>query len=58
MASACFIAEGFTVDNIPESLALLVCADPEISFIKAVGLLHPARLIVHKLHLRQCLKIM
>ncbi|UOA08185.1 UDP-3-O-(3-hydroxymyristoyl)glucosamine N-acyltransferase [Methylobacter sp. S3L5C] len=42
-ASACFIAEGFAVDNIPESLALLVCADPEISFIKAVELLHPAR---------------
>ncbi len=43
MASACFIAEGFTVDNIPERMALLVCADPEISFIKAVELLHPAR---------------
>ncbi|MDD1629967.1 MAG: UDP-3-O-(3-hydroxymyristoyl)glucosamine N-acyltransferase [Methylococcaceae bacterium] len=42
-ASACFIAEGFTVDNIPERMALLVCADPEISFIKAVELLHPAR---------------
>ena len=43
MASACFIAEGFAVDNIPESMSLLVCADPEISFIKAVELLHPAR---------------
>ncbi|MCX7098286.1 MAG: UDP-3-O-(3-hydroxymyristoyl)glucosamine N-acyltransferase [Methylococcales bacterium] len=42
-ASACFIAEGFAVDNIPGQLALLVCADPELSFIKAVELLHPAR---------------
>ena len=42
-ASACFIAEGFTVDNVPECMALLVCADPELSFIRAVELLHPAR---------------
>jgi len=42
-ASACFIAEGFVVDDIPEGLALLVCADPEMSFVKAVGLLHPDR---------------
>ncbi len=40
-ASACFIAEGFTVENVPENVALLVCADPEMSFIKAVELLHP-----------------
>lgn len=40
-ASACFIAEGFTIENVPENVALLVCADPEISFIKAVELLHP-----------------
>lgn len=42
-ASACFIAEGFTVDAKPENLALLVCPDPEMSFIKAVKLLHPDR---------------
>jgi UDP-3-O-[3-hydroxymyristoyl] glucosamine N-acyltransferase len=41
-ASACFITEGFAIDNIPESLALLVCADPEMSFIKATEFLHPA----------------
>ncbi len=41
-ASACFIAEGYVVDNIPEQLALLVCADPEMSFIKATEFLHPA----------------
>ena len=42
-ASACFIAENFAVDSIPEGMALLVCADPEMSFIKALELLHPAR---------------
>ena len=46
-ASACFIAEGFAVDNIPESLALLVCADPEMSFIKATELYILLRLIKH-----------
>lgn len=40
-ASACFIAENFKVEDVPSSLALLVCADPELSFIKAVNLLHP-----------------
>lgn len=42
-ASACFIAENFAVDNVPENIALLRCPDPEMSFIKAVGLLHPDR---------------
>jgi UDP-3-O-[3-hydroxymyristoyl] glucosamine N-acyltransferase len=42
-ATACFIAEGFHIDNIPEHTALLICADPEMSFIKAVELLHPAK---------------
>ncbi|WAK01500.1 UDP-3-O-(3-hydroxymyristoyl)glucosamine N-acyltransferase [Methylobacter sp. YRD-M1] len=42
-AFACFIAEGFAVEGVPPSMALLVCADPEISFIKAVELLHPAK---------------
>ncbi len=43
-ATACFIAEGFVVENVPPSMALLICADPEISFIKAVELLHPGRI--------------
>lgn len=43
-ATACFIAEGFAVDAIPGGMALLVCADPEMSFIKALELLHPARI--------------
>lgn len=42
-ASACFIAKNFTVSDLPSGLALLVCADPEMSFIKALELLHPAR---------------
>ncbi|MDD5578249.1 MAG: UDP-3-O-(3-hydroxymyristoyl)glucosamine N-acyltransferase [Methylobacter sp.] len=42
-ATACFIAEDFAVENAPESMALLICTDPEISFIKAVELLHPER---------------
>ena len=41
-ASACFIAETFTLEDIPKTLALLVCADPEMSFIKATEFLHPA----------------
>ena len=40
-ASACFIATDFEVQNVPKSLTLLRCADPEMSFIKAVKLLHP-----------------
>lgn len=48
-ASACFIAENFTVENVPEGMALLVCVDPEISFIKAVELLHPARVYGQKI---------
>lgn len=42
-ASACIIAENFAVDDVPEGMALLICADPEISFIKAIELLHPDR---------------
>lgn len=42
-ASACFIAEGFRLDESPDHIALLVCADPEMSFIKAVELLHPTK---------------
>jgi UDP-3-O-[3-hydroxymyristoyl] glucosamine N-acyltransferase len=42
-ASACFVADGFAIDAVPENLALLRCQDPEMSFIKAVELLHPAR---------------
>lgn len=49
MASACFIAEGFGVENVPESMTLLICPDPEISFIKAVELLHPTRTYEQKI---------
>lgn len=40
-ASACFIAEALVDGEIPEQLTLLVCQDPEISFLTAVKLLHP-----------------
>lgn len=42
-ATACFIADGFHVDEFPKNTARLICADPEMSFIKAVGQLHPAK---------------
>lgn len=42
-ATACFISDDFAVENPPAGMALLRCADPEMSFIKAVELLHPAR---------------
>ncbi|WP_024299801.1 UDP-3-O-(3-hydroxymyristoyl)glucosamine N-acyltransferase [Methylomicrobium lacus] len=42
-ASACLIAEGFAVQEVPETLALLVCKDPELAFIEAVKRLHPER---------------
>ena len=42
-ATACFIAEGFRLDEYPEHIALLACVDPEMCFIKAVELLHPTK---------------
>jgi len=43
-ASACIIGENFAVEDVPTNMVLLVCSDPELSFIKAVEVLHPARL--------------
>ena len=41
-ASACFISEQLAAESdIPEGLTLLFSADPEISFLNAVSLLHP-----------------
>ncbi|WNB76862.1 UDP-3-O-(3-hydroxymyristoyl)glucosamine N-acyltransferase [Methylomonas koyamae] len=40
-ASACFISEALIDGDIPDNLALLVCKDPEISFLNAVKALHP-----------------
>jgi len=41
-ASACFITEELIDSNeIPEKLTLLVCDDPEMSFLSAVSALHP-----------------
>lgn len=42
-ASACFISEDFTCSECPQETALLVCPDPELAFIQAVGLLHPEK---------------
>lgn len=42
-ASACFIANDFEMDSIPETMALLRCTDPEMAFISAVSLLHPTK---------------
>lgn len=40
-ASACFISEQLLEADIPANMTLLVCKDPEMSFLKAVGALHP-----------------
>ena len=41
-ASACFISEALIEPNeVPAGLTLLVCDDPEMSFLSAVSALHP-----------------
>lgn len=40
-AAACFISEQMADIEAPEGLTLLICTDPEISFLNAVKLLHP-----------------
>jgi UDP-3-O-[3-hydroxymyristoyl] glucosamine N-acyltransferase len=40
-ASACFIAEALIDEEVPSELTLLICNDPEISFLHAVKALHP-----------------
>jgi UDP-3-O-[3-hydroxymyristoyl] glucosamine N-acyltransferase len=42
-AAACFIAENATCDDVPIGLALLKCADPEISFLTAIKTLYPEK---------------
>jgi UDP-3-O-[3-hydroxymyristoyl] glucosamine N-acyltransferase len=41
-AAACFIADNEQVIDFPIHIALLRCADPEISFLIAIKTLHPA----------------
>jgi UDP-3-O-[3-hydroxymyristoyl] glucosamine N-acyltransferase len=48
-ATACFIAESFAHEQKPDSMAWLISADPEMSFIRAVELLHPARIYRHEI---------
>ncbi len=45
-ASACLISREFSTKEAPEDLILLRCADPEISFLKAVSALHPTAKII------------
>ena len=40
-ASACFISNQMSSEQAPENLFLLLCEDPEMSFLKAVNALHP-----------------
>ena len=42
-ATACFVAEGFHKSEFPAHITQLICPDPEMSFIKAVEKLHPAK---------------
>lgn len=42
-ASACIVKENSVPETCPENMTLLVCNDPEISFINAVNALHPAK---------------
>lgn len=46
-ASACFISDKFSGEDAPESLTLLVCKDPEMSFLEAVKILHPEKRRTH-----------
>ena len=48
-ASACFISAKLISDEIPSDLQLLVCKDPEISFLKAVSALHPEQKIIRSI---------
>jgi UDP-3-O-[3-hydroxymyristoyl] glucosamine N-acyltransferase len=48
-AAACFISETFPATDAPEHLALLRCADPEISFLTALKFLYPEQEIAHSI---------
>ena len=48
-ATACLISSKLPVEGAPESLILLLCKDPEISFLKAVSALHPAPTIIRSI---------
>jgi len=48
-ASACFISDKIAADDAPEELVLLLCSDPEISFLKAVTALHPTPKLIRSI---------
>ncbi|MBE0434907.1 MAG: UDP-3-O-(3-hydroxymyristoyl)glucosamine N-acyltransferase [Methylomicrobium sp.] len=54
-ASACFIKRETLHENPPEQMALLVCKDPEISFIKAIHLLYPSLEFPKQISDRACI---
>jgi UDP-3-O-[3-hydroxymyristoyl] glucosamine N-acyltransferase len=46
-AAACFISDKFAAEDAPAGVALLRCADPEMSFLTAVKTLYPEQTFVH-----------
>ncbi len=54
-AVACFIKRETLREEPPEQMALLVCKDPEISFIKAIGLLYPSMEFPKKVSENACI---
>lgn len=51
-ASACFVSDKFSNQQVPEGLVLLICSDPEISFLKAVNALYPSKKIARNIALQ------
>lgn len=48
-ATACFISEPPSAEDHPEGIIFLITKDPEMSFLKAVSLLHPEAKIDRKI---------
>ncbi len=48
-ASACFISSSIPSEDAPKGLILLLCDDPEISFLKAVSALHPTPKLIRSI---------
>jgi UDP-3-O-[3-hydroxymyristoyl] glucosamine N-acyltransferase len=48
-AAACFISENFPATDAPDHIALLCCADPEISFLTALKFLYPEQEVEHSI---------
>lgn len=48
-ASACLISPKLMPESVPQHMAMLLCDDPEISFLHAVSALHPELKIEHSI---------